>query len=163
MMDAVATRAILSPYRAFARCWGPSQTFKLQVLTVNTAAAQIRSHARAQEARECGRREAENGHIHITSRELTGFVPCWAKRCNRGVGGAAALKGNIRCVCSHMKQRDELVFNAEHEVVPRCVLQRAVLVSLAARLGRAFWRCWLRCGCGCCCPPATSSTHAGWA
>ena len=56
------------------------------------------------------------GHITLTpGSSLQESVLGWAKRCNLGVCGASALKSITKCVCSHMKHRDEVFSNAEHE------------------------------------------------
>ena len=39
------------------------------------------------------------------------------------------MKSIIRCVYTHMKQRDDLFSNAEHEACQRCVLHRAAVLS----------------------------------
>ena len=60
-------------------------------------------------------------------------------------GGSSALKCTTTCLCSRMKQRDELFYNAEHEAVPTSGFARnAASWSLAARSGRPCWRRWMR-------------------
>ena len=42
------------------------------------------------------------------------------------------MKSITKCVCSHMKHRDELFSNAEHEAEPTMRFASSGMVSLAA-------------------------------